>query len=235
MSGLGHGRRRPHHRSDPARGGLPHRADGRTQSLRRRRPVAPHYCAGARRNPRRRRLCRPREEPGRGAKPIWGPIMADALSLAITDLHAFYGDSHVLHGVTLDVPAGECVTIIGRNGAGKTTTLRVHHGADRPAQGIDPGRRPERHRRSAGADRPPRRRLRAGRTRHLRHAGRHRKPAAAAQDSTTAACRSTTSTRLFPEPQRAPPQPGHAALRRRTADAGHRPRAAHRRLAVPAR
>jgi len=50
--------------------------------------------------------------------------MADALSLAITDLHAFYGDSHVLHGVTLDVPAGECVTIIGRNGAGKTTTLR---------------------------------------------------------------------------------------------------------------
>jgi branched-chain amino acid transport system ATP-binding protein len=50
--------------------------------------------------------------------------MADALSLAITDLHAFYGDSHVLHGVSLDVPAGECVTIIGRNGAGKTTTLR---------------------------------------------------------------------------------------------------------------
>jgi branched-chain amino acid transport system ATP-binding protein len=50
--------------------------------------------------------------------------MADALSLAIRDLHAFYGDSHVLHGVTLDVPAGECVTIIGRNGAGKTTTLR---------------------------------------------------------------------------------------------------------------
>jgi branched-chain amino acid transport system ATP-binding protein len=50
--------------------------------------------------------------------------MAEALSLAIADLQAFYGDSHVLHGVTLDVPAGECVTIIGRNGAGKTTTLR---------------------------------------------------------------------------------------------------------------
>ena len=46
------------------------------------------------------------------------------LSLAISDLHAFYGDSHVLHGVTLDVPAGEVVSIIGRNGAGKTTTLR---------------------------------------------------------------------------------------------------------------
>ena len=50
--------------------------------------------------------------------------MADALSLAITDLHAFYGDSHVLHGVSLYLPAGVCVTFIGRNGAGKTTTLR---------------------------------------------------------------------------------------------------------------
>lgn len=50
--------------------------------------------------------------------------MADGRSLAIKDLQAFYGDSHVLHGVSLDVAAGECVTIIGRNGAGKTTTLR---------------------------------------------------------------------------------------------------------------
>ena len=51
--------------------------------------------------------------------------MADALSLSIKDLQAFYGDSHVLHGVSLDVAAGEVVTIIGRNGAGKTTTLRA--------------------------------------------------------------------------------------------------------------
>jgi len=50
--------------------------------------------------------------------------MADAPSLALRDLQAFYGDSHVLHGVSLDVSAGEVVTIIGRNGAGKTTTLR---------------------------------------------------------------------------------------------------------------
>jgi len=51
--------------------------------------------------------------------------MADALSLSIADLHAYYGDSHVLHGVSLDVAPGEAVTIVGRNGAGKTTTLRA--------------------------------------------------------------------------------------------------------------
>ncbi len=42
----------------------------------------------------------------------------------ITGLEAWYGDSHVLHGVSLHVNKGEVVTILGRNGAGKTTTLR---------------------------------------------------------------------------------------------------------------
>ncbi len=51
--------------------------------------------------------------------------MADARPLlAIDALHAWYGESHVLHGVTLDVAEGEVVTLLGRNGAGKTTTLR---------------------------------------------------------------------------------------------------------------
>jgi len=45
--------------------------------------------------------------------------------LAIEDLHAFYGESHALHGATLNVPRGEVATLIGRNGAGKTTTLRA--------------------------------------------------------------------------------------------------------------
>ncbi|MDB5570954.1 MAG: transporter ATP-binding protein [Hyphomicrobiales bacterium] len=45
-------------------------------------------------------------------------------ALAIADLHAFYGESHVLHGVALEVAQGEVVTIIGRNGAGKSTTMR---------------------------------------------------------------------------------------------------------------
>jgi branched-chain amino acid transport system ATP-binding protein len=44
--------------------------------------------------------------------------------LRITDLHAFYGESHILHGVDLVVNRGEVVTLLGRNGAGRTTTLR---------------------------------------------------------------------------------------------------------------
>jgi branched-chain amino acid transport system ATP-binding protein len=44
--------------------------------------------------------------------------------LRITDLHTFYGESHILHGLDLRVNQGECVTLLGRNGAGRTTTLR---------------------------------------------------------------------------------------------------------------
>jgi branched-chain amino acid transport system ATP-binding protein len=44
--------------------------------------------------------------------------------LRITDLHAFYGESHILHGVDLKVNRGEVVTLLGRNGAGRTTTLK---------------------------------------------------------------------------------------------------------------
>jgi len=45
--------------------------------------------------------------------------------LRVTDLHAFYGESHVLHGVDFMVNRGEVVTLLGRNGAGRTTTLRA--------------------------------------------------------------------------------------------------------------
>ena len=44
--------------------------------------------------------------------------------LTIENLQAWYGESHVLHGVTFNVRAGEVVTLLGRNGAGKTTTLK---------------------------------------------------------------------------------------------------------------
>ena len=45
--------------------------------------------------------------------------------LEISDLHGWYGESHVLHGVNLRVEAGEVVTLLGRNGAGRTSTLRA--------------------------------------------------------------------------------------------------------------
>jgi len=46
-------------------------------------------------------------------------------ALQIHGLHAWYGESHVLHGVELDVRRGEVVTLLGRNGAGRTSTLRA--------------------------------------------------------------------------------------------------------------
>src|SRR5258708_4905967 len=50
--------------------------------------------------------------------------MPEAALLSVADLNAWYGESHILHGVTFDVPRGEVVTLLGRNGAGKTTTLK---------------------------------------------------------------------------------------------------------------
>ena len=45
--------------------------------------------------------------------------------LAVRGLQAWYGESHILHGVSFDVAPGEVVTLLGRNGAGKTTTLKA--------------------------------------------------------------------------------------------------------------
>jgi branched-chain amino acid transport system ATP-binding protein len=56
----------------------------------------------------------PRAAPGGAAAPL----------LAVRELEAWYGESHILHGMTLDVRPGEVVTLLGRNGAGKTTTLK---------------------------------------------------------------------------------------------------------------
>ena len=51
-------------------------------------------------------------------------MAAGAPALAITGLNAWYGESHILHGVDLTVNEGEVVTLLGRNGAGRTTTLK---------------------------------------------------------------------------------------------------------------
>src|SRR6516162_6483360 len=50
---------------------------------------------------------------------------AGAKVLSVQNLEAWYGESHILHGVDFDVKAGEVVTLLGRNGAGKTTTLKA--------------------------------------------------------------------------------------------------------------
>jgi branched-chain amino acid transport system ATP-binding protein len=55
--------------------------------------------------------------------------------LTVRDLHAYYGESHVLQGVSLEVAEGECVAILGRNGAGKTTTISSIVGFVRPRAG----------------------------------------------------------------------------------------------------
>jgi branched-chain amino acid transport system ATP-binding protein len=57
------------------------------------------------------------------------------VALAADRLHTFYGKSHILHGISLEVQEGEIVTLLGRNGAGKTTTLRSLVGLTPPREG----------------------------------------------------------------------------------------------------
>jgi branched-chain amino acid transport system ATP-binding protein len=61
--------------------------------------------------------------------------MIDRGNLIVNDLHAWYGESKALHGVSFEVRRGEIVTLLGRNGAGKTTTLRSIMGLIRRQQG----------------------------------------------------------------------------------------------------
>lgn len=56
-------------------------------------------------------------------------------ALRLTDLHSYYGKSHILQGVSLEVGQGEIVTLLGRNGAGKSTTLKSAVGLITPRQG----------------------------------------------------------------------------------------------------
>jgi branched-chain amino acid transport system ATP-binding protein len=55
--------------------------------------------------------------------------------LNLSSVHAYYGKSHILEGISLTVGQGELVTLLGRNGAGKTTTLRSITGVVRPKSG----------------------------------------------------------------------------------------------------
>ncbi len=56
--------------------------------------------------------------------------------LSVRDLHTYYGDSYVLQGVSLEVPRGQVVAILGRNGMGKTTLIRSIFGLTPPREGV---------------------------------------------------------------------------------------------------
>jgi branched-chain amino acid transport system ATP-binding protein len=56
---------------------------------------------------------------------VRSPVAAEKTVLSVKSLEAWYSESHILHGVDLDVREGEVVTLLGRNGAGKTTTLKA--------------------------------------------------------------------------------------------------------------
>jgi len=55
--------------------------------------------------------------------------------LSVTDLHAYYGRAHILHGVSLEARPGEVVALLGRNGAGKSTAMKAIMGLVTPARG----------------------------------------------------------------------------------------------------
>jgi branched-chain amino acid transport system ATP-binding protein len=60
-------------------------------------------------------------------------LAPDALSL--TNVHTYYGDSHILHGVSFSLPPGDVLALLGRNGAGKTTCISTIIGFLRPREG----------------------------------------------------------------------------------------------------
>jgi len=65
-----------------------------------------------------------REAAAQAANPDVAPTPGAAPLLAVQALHAWYGESHILHGVDFEIRPGEVVTLLGRNGAGKTTTMK---------------------------------------------------------------------------------------------------------------
>jgi branched-chain amino acid transport system ATP-binding protein len=69
-----------------------------------------------------------------GAAPNGAPSTAAAM-LVLDDVNTYYGNIHALQGITLEVDAGEIVTLIGANGAGKTTTLKTISGMLHPRKG----------------------------------------------------------------------------------------------------
>ncbi len=169
-------------------------------------------------------------------EPVLKPSTATGAApamLSVENLHAWYAESKVLHGINFDVREGELLTLIGRNGAGKTTTLRAIMGILQKRTGSIRingdeliGKRTFEIARKGIAYCPEERA-------HLLLALRPREPASAAGPQARRP-HGRGSLRDLPEPLAAP-QPGHQAFWRRTADAGTRPYPSHRFAPASAR
>ncbi len=154
------------------------------------------------------------------AKPAAAPV------LAVQDLQAWYGESHILHGINFNVNAGEVVTLLGRNGAGKTTTLKSVMGIIGKRSGSIRFENQEIIR--ASSDRIARMGI-----------------AFCPEERGIFSSLDVRENLLLPvarpdlrsvsEPEGAPHQPGHQVVRRRAADARDRAHPAHRRAFSDAR
>ena len=147
--------------------------------------------------------------------------------LAVHDVHASYGSSRALFGISLEVAQGECVCLLGRNGVGKTTTMRAIMGLTPPSAGrvVWKGRG---HRRAAAVSyRARRHRLRAGGPARVRGTDRCGKiwRSRARPPAARAAGRSSACSRCFPKLARTRRPARRISVRRRAADAHHRPHA----------
>ena len=157
------------------------------------------------------------------AAPLQTPAAAAATVLSVKGLQAWYNESHILHGVDLDVREGEVVTLLGRNGAGKTTTLKSIMGIVGKRNRLGRVRR-------RGADRPARSTaspalgiaLLPGGARHIRQPRRQGEPAAAAADRAGRRDELERIFALFPNLRERLAQRRRQAFRRRAADAGDR-------------
>ncbi len=155
------------------------------------------------------------------------------LALEAEGLHTYYGKSHILHGVGLEVREGEIVTLLGPQRRRQDDDAAQPHGADARARGRGAHLRPRHHRLAALSHRRAGRRLRAGRPAHLRQSDRRGKPAGAARAAGPVDHRA--HLRAVPAPRGAQDQQGPPAFRRRAGNAGDRPRAAAQSEAAAAR
>jgi len=135
-----------------------------------------------------------------------GSAAAEAV-LEIAGLQAWYGESHILHGVDLRVNRGEVVTLLGRNGAGRTTTMRAIMGLT----GRRTGSIKINGRETVGL----RRRLLSGRAGHFfQPVVRREFDVAAGGFATSQTHVDRRNLRHVPEFARAPPEPGYAPVGR---------------------